>query len=67
MEGQSTECIPEPMNSEDKLFVMFTSGLTGRPKGVVHSQAGYLLHVAMTHKVMTYYIITSYSCKLVEL
>ena len=51
MERQPTECIPESMDSEDDLFVMFTSGLTGEPKGIVHTQAGYLLHVAVTHKV----------------
>ena len=51
MESQPAECKAEPMDSEDDLFVMFTSGLTGEPKGVVHSQAGYLLHVAVTHKV----------------
>ena len=52
MEQQPTECDPESMDSEDDLFVMFTSGATERPpKGIVHSQAGYLLHVAVTHKV----------------
>lgn len=51
MQTQSTECKPELMESEDDLFVMFTSGLTGEPKGVIHTQAGYLLHVAVTHKV----------------
>ena len=51
MEKQSTECEPESMDSEDDLFVMFTSGVTGSPKGIVHSQAGYLLHVAVTHQV----------------
>ena len=44
-------CEPESMDSEDDLFVMFTSGMTGMAKGIVHSQAGYLLHVAVTHKV----------------
>ena len=51
MEKQPKECAPESMDSEDSLFVMFTSGVTGSPKGIVHSQAGYLLHVAVTHKV----------------
>ena len=50
----STDCKPEPMDSEDDLFVMFTSGVTGKPKGIVHSQAGYLLQVAVTHKVWLY-------------
>ena len=51
MEKQPRECEPESMDSEDDLFVMFTSGVTGSPKGIVHSQAGYLLHVAVTQKV----------------
>ena len=33
------------------LFTMFTSGVSGDPKGIIHTQAGYLLHVAVTHKV----------------
>ena len=45
------ECPPDVMESEDSLFLLYTSGSTGKPKGVVHSQAGYLLYVAMTHEV----------------
>jgi acetyl-CoA synthetase len=41
---------PEVMDAEDPLFILYTSGSTGKPKGVQHSTAGYLLHVAMTHK-----------------
>ena len=51
MERQPKEYEPESMDSEDDLFVMFTSGVTGSPKGIVHSQAGYLLHVAVTQRV----------------
>ena len=51
MEKQPKECAPVSMDSEDDLFVMFTSGVTGTAKGIIHSQAGYLLHVAVTHKV----------------
>jgi acetyl-CoA synthetase len=40
-----------PMNAEDKLFILYTSGSTGKPKGVVHTTGGYLVHVALTHKV----------------
>lgn len=43
-------CPPEMMNGSDPLFILYTSGSTGRPKGVVHGQAGYLLHVSLTHK-----------------
>ncbi|OCT77789.1 acetyl-coenzyme A synthetase 2-like, mitochondrial [Xenopus laevis] len=43
-------CPPEAMNSEDMLFLLYTSGSTGKPKGIVHTQAGYLLYAALTHK-----------------
>ncbi|GAB0190709.1 acetyl-coenzyme A synthetase 2-like, mitochondrial [Grus japonensis] len=43
-------CEPAAMDSEDMLFLLYTSGSTGKPKGLVHSQAGYLLFAALTHK-----------------
>ncbi|NWW50617.1 ACS2L synthetase, partial [Pedionomus torquatus] len=43
-------CAPESMDSEDMLFMLYTSGSTGKPKGIVHTQAGYLLYAAVTHK-----------------
>uniref|UniRef100_A0A8D0HDN9 Acetyl-coenzyme A synthetase n=1 Tax=Sphenodon punctatus TaxID=8508 RepID=A0A8D0HDN9_SPHPU len=43
-------CDPVAMESEDLLFLLYTSGSTGKPKGLVHSQAGYLLYAAVTHK-----------------
>ncbi|XP_059696766.1 acetyl-coenzyme A synthetase 2-like, mitochondrial isoform X2 [Haemorhous mexicanus] len=43
-------CPPESMDSEDVLFMLYTSGSTGKPKGIVHTQAGYLLYAALTHK-----------------
>ena len=50
MEGQPMTCEPEPMDSEDMLFLLYTSGTTGKPKGIVHSSAGYLLGVQATTK-----------------
>ena len=48
VDGQSSECPAEPMESEDRLFVLYTSGSTGKPKGVVHTTAGYNLWAHLT-------------------
>lgn len=47
---KGTNCPVEEMNAEDPLFILYTSGSTGKPKGVVHTQAGYLLHCALSHQ-----------------
>ncbi|HET7359226.1 MAG TPA: acetate--CoA ligase [Rhodanobacteraceae bacterium] len=50
VEGQSSDCAPEPMDAEDPLFILYTSGSTGKPKGVLHTSAGYLVYVGYTHE-----------------
>jgi acetyl-CoA synthetase len=45
-----TECPCEPMDAEDLLYLLYTSGTTAKPKGIVHTTAGYLVGVAATHQ-----------------
>ena len=46
----STECEPEIMDAEDPLFILYTSGSTGMPKGMMHTTAGYMVFTAYTFK-----------------
>ena len=50
LDRESPACPPEPMDAEDLLYILYTSGTTGKPKGIVHTTGGYLTHVTSTAK-----------------
>ena len=52
VDKQDPACEPEVMNAEDMLYILYTSGTTAKPKGIVHTQAGYLTGVTTTHSAV---------------
>jgi acetyl-CoA synthetase len=49
LSDDTASCPCEPMDSEDLLYLLYTSGTTAKPKGIIHTTAGYLVGVATTH------------------
>ncbi|MFI5260967.1 MAG: acetate--CoA ligase [Candidatus Limnocylindrales bacterium] len=52
VEAQAADCPPEPVDSEHMLYLLYTSGTTARPKGIVHTSGGYLVGTAYTHRMI---------------
>jgi len=50
VKDEPATCAPQEMNAEDPMFILYTSGSTGQPKGVLHTTGGYMVYASMTHQ-----------------
>ncbi len=64
MEGAETTCAAAELDSEHLCFILYTSGTTGKPKGVVHTTGGYLLWVPVPHEQICVFDLKDSGCAL---